>query len=132
MFLYIGNCGSAFCCTSKYSERILLQFGSCNCATTGWISVPCALGMPANGSDKPLAEPRLVQRGLDKLASCCASFFQSPVQSWLTARPSSEVHLCLLALVPVSGASTLSSGFVSVPGMLAQDTGLQGYRVSGL
>jgi len=37
-----------------------------------------ALAIPTNGLDKPFAELRPVQRGLDKLASrCCASFFPS-------------------------------------------------------
>lgn len=37
-----------------------------------------ALGIHTNGLDRPFPELRLVQRGLDKLASCCcASFFLS-------------------------------------------------------
>ena len=37
-----------------------------------------ALEIPTNGLNKPFPELRLVQRGLDKLASCCcASLFLS-------------------------------------------------------
>lgn len=44
------------------------------------LSVPYALGIPTNVLDKPFPELRLMQRGLDKLATCCcASFFRSSV-----------------------------------------------------
>lgn len=48
----------------------------------GGYKVICTLGIPTNGLNKPFAELRLVQGGLDKLASCCCcytSFFWSSV-----------------------------------------------------
>lgn len=66
---------SPFCCAPKQSRRILLQFGSCNCVgiVDTRLPVPCAPGIPTNGSDKPFAELRLVQRGLDKLVVVVAA-----------------------------------------------------------
>lgn len=62
---------------SRCSSRAAIVLPQVGCR----LSVPSALGISTNWLDKPFAQLRLVQRGLDKLASCCcyASFFQSCV-----------------------------------------------------
>lgn len=92
---------------------------------------PCALGVPANETDKPFAELRRVQRGLDKPARCfCyASFFWSSVLQAGSLLPHLQRftfafwHWCRFLGPPCSPhALCQSASLEGGPEILAQDS----------
>lgn len=83
-FEYIGNCYVLYFVVLQTNRKgCCCSLGAVIVLPPGRYKVicPCALGVPANETDKPFAELRRVQRGLDKPARCfCyASFFWSSV-----------------------------------------------------